>query len=129
MSTVKEGVHVTRARNFVALSKMAETTATQVANAKQEVAQLMHKAQMRSFEVRDISGKKVYNVRLERPTVERVSPRKLYTMLANGEIDLEDFLSVITVNKNKVSDLIGDKTTASLIETYQRGLDLIVEEV
>lgn len=125
-SHTREAKYVGHARRVVTAQTLRGKADEEFKQARIDCAREMNKVHIREFDFRMEDD--TYNAQLFRPSAQRVSPVKLYTLVKDGTISVDDFLEIVTVNQDLASDLLGDRLS-SVMETYTRGLDLIITPV
>jgi hypothetical protein len=106
--------------------RLKEAAEEELAAARRSTSLAMQNAPMTRFEF--TADGKQFVAKLGRKKVRRVSIQKLYTMLANGEINLTDFLDCVVPDAQKVRDLLDDRFQ-SVLEVQRDPIDLIVREI
>lgn len=117
-----EGAYIAQARRAAVAQRLKEQAAADEAEAKRETAKLMHTNRIEKFNFKDDKGVE-YRAKLVRPKSRQVSVKHFYTMLANGEISLTDFLEAVTVDVDKARELLDDRLE-SVMETVKGPLTL-----
>lgn len=121
-----EASYISLARRVLVASQLKQKAADDELQAKRECATSMHSVHMTEFDM-NVEGKD-YSVKLARRWVEQINVRKLYTLLANGEITLDEFLDCIEAPIKSVEETLGDDRVAFLKENVKKGLDLQITE-
>ena len=119
-----EGFYIALARRFMTASRLEKIAHADKIAAKQQTAAAMNTMKVKSFNF-EHEGER-FSATLKRPVIERTSVRKLYTLLLNGEILLEDFFDLVAVVEKKAHSFFEDGVLASLKETHQKNLDLVI---
>lgn len=125
-SQLREARYIAQARRVVTAQTLKGKAEAELQAAKLATAREMHKVNVRDFDFRMEDD--TYNAQLFRPSKERVSPQKLYVLVKDGTISVDDFLEVVSVNRELAGDLLGDRL-GSVLERYTGGLDLIITPV
>lgn len=123
---VVEASYIPIARRVLTAKRLRDTAAEEHIAAKRSCAVAMNSVKVQEFSVTHDDIR--YNVRLARPFGRRVNVRKLYTMVKNGEIPLDDFLEHITIDEDTVKEHFGADVATLVSEDYKKGLDLIFTE-
>ena len=125
MKKVIEGTYIPLARYLQKALVKREYYTEKVKESKRACASAMQSVKVRSFDFRSDDGH-LFNASLERPKAERIHKRRLYVLLASGEITLDEFLDCITASHKAVSETLGEEIANELLETYEKGLDLVI---
>lgn len=131
----REAPYVSLARSIVAATESEQKARDRKINYKRECAKAMHAVRMTYFTfyefAQDRKGKvnRLFKLTLERPKAERINVRKLYVMLQNGDLTMDEFFDCIVAPIKMVEEQLGEEIAKSLTETYEKGLDIVIEEV
>jgi hypothetical protein len=119
-----EAAYIPQARRVVTAQMLKNRAAEEELNAKRAAATAMHSVNVREFDF-TVDGEE-YHAELKRPEVEVVSPQKLYVLVKEGELALDDFLECVTVNETAVAELLGENRLPGLKELRRKGLNLVI---
>jgi len=119
-----EASYVGVARRVLVASQLKDKAAHDEIEAKRECASLMHSVHVTEFPL-GVEGK-TYTVKLERKWAKRINVRKLYTLVASGEITLDEFFDCIEAPIKAVEETLGEERADTLKESFQKGLDLVI---
>lgn len=120
-----EADYIPQARRVVTAMRLKEAAETELEAARRSTALAMQNAPMTRFEF--VADDKQFVAKLGRKKVRRVSIQKLYTLLANHEISITDFLDCVVPDAQKVRDLLDDRFP-SVLEVHRDPIDLIIRE-
>ena len=122
--------YVAAARAFI-LARRAKNEAVRIeSKAQKDCAKSMHEHHLKSFAFTvDIeTGQTLnYEASLERLQDTKVNPNKLYGLVRNNEISLDDFLSLCTISKGAVENFLGEAQAQRVIDEYTKPLALVVK--
>jgi len=122
--------YVAAARAFI-LARRAKNEAIRIeSKAQKDCAKAMHEHSLKSFAftVATEAGQTLnYEASLERLRDTRVNVNKLYGLVRNSEISLEDFLNLCSVSKGAVEDFLGEAQAQRVIDEYTKPLALVVK--
>lgn len=121
-----EADYIPLARRVLTAQRLKEKAQADELDAKRQCATKMHAAPVSSFEF--THDGKTFEAVLGRPIATRVSIRKLYTLLGNGEITLDQFFDCVIAPEKAVLETLGEDELARVQETYGKGLDLVITE-
>lgn len=120
-----EADYIPQARRALLAHTLRERAAEDELQAKRACASAMNTHHIREFEFANDEGKR-FKAKLKRPLAQRVSVRKLYTLVREGVLSLDDFLDSVTANDQIVEETLGEDRTKSLMEEYRKGLNLVI---
>jgi hypothetical protein len=122
-----EGNYIPLARRVLVAQQLKAKAAEDELSAKRSCASAMHSVDMTEFEF-SVEGSR-YKASLERKYKREVNVRKLYTLLANNELTIDEFLSCIEAPLSKVNEVLAPDTVSYLCDSVKGGLDLYITEV
>ena len=125
---VPEGTYIAIARGLAGHYDALQHEKDAITRFKQICATEMHKANIKYFTFQDHNNR-AFAVTLGRPTVKRINVRKLYVMLGEGEITLDEFFDCVTAPAKAVTETLGEERTKFLWEEHRKSLDLVVKEL
>lgn len=120
--TDQDAPYVQEAKRMLASNALKNAAAKDEREAKKDCIKAMYDAHIASFEFQ--LGNVQYTGVLSRDEGERINVRKLYTLVVNSEISLDEFFECITATQTAVTDTLGPAYMARITEPYQKGLDL-----
>lgn len=119
-----EAAYIPQARRVVTAQFLKAKAMEEELNAKRATAKAMQSVSVRDFKFTTDQG--TFRAELKRPKVDQINVQKLYTLVKDGTISLDDFLEVVTAREQLVNDLLGDTKADALREPVTKGLDLII---
>lgn len=122
-----EAAYIPQARRVVTAQRLKAAAANDEHEAKLAAARSMNSVQVREFDF-EAEGKR-YHADLTRPSAERISPVKLYVLVKEGEISVDDFLECVSVNETLATELLGESRVKEVMEIYRKGLDLVITPI
>ena len=122
-----EGAYIPQARRALVAHNLRLKAHDEELEAKRACAQAMSRVSVREFTL-EVEGQR-YKAKLKRPLAERVSVKKLYTLVREGTLSLDDFLECVTANEKFVEETLGEDRTKALKEEYRKGLDLVFSKI
>lgn len=119
-----EAEYILEARRFVTANKIKNQQAREEADAKRKTVQAMHAVKVSAFDF--VVGNSTYSALLDRPESNVINVRKLYVMVKEGDVTLDEFYDCISASQKAVTETLGAAVAAKLSETKKRGIDLII---
>lgn len=130
-----EAEYISLARCVLSCQEKVEEFTRKTLEFKRQCASKMHAVNVTSFEFKKYDRPYPHQEKgnnfeavLGRPIATRVSVRKLYTLLGNGEITLDQFFDCVIAPEKAVLETLGEDELARVQETYEKGLDLVITE-
>ncbi len=124
-----EALYIPLARAVLTAIRLKERASSDEISNKRACASQMHSVGVKSFTFKYPDDGKTYSVKLARPVEKKMSVRKLYTLLGNGIISLDEFLECVDVNERFTKDFLEPDEVERLYEDVTKGLNLIIEPV
>ena len=131
---LRHGKYIDLARAVLTNQTAVDKATGRLQRFKRECASAMHNVGVKTFSFPEfdnpIEGQlnRHFRAALERPWGRRIHLRRLYTLHASGEITIDEFLDCISSSYKAVEDTLGEERAKGLLETYQKGLDLVITE-
>ena len=126
--SVVEGTYISLARSVLFIQNKIKQLKEEENTFKRSCASSMQISKVFKFHFKDPDTGKTHTASLERPWAKRIHTRKLYTLLASGEITLDEFLDCIVAPQKAVEETLGESVANSLLEDYKKAYTLIISE-
>jgi hypothetical protein len=124
MKPLPKGEYIGLAESLIRCNNRKLQATKTVADLKRQCAASMHKNNVLDFDF--VQENQAYNALLTRKWEKRVNVRRLYTLLQNGDIKLDDFLDVIEAPLDRVREMLGNSYANDVTENFQKPIDLVI---